>query len=290
MQSSYTESSLDVSIRRDLLHTNLESIDINANELNDAAIQSMTNPTNGYDGRYGKSAIKTYRAFLYPKTKSDPALTMDSTKLQAAARRTSLQIQFLLARHKSHQAEWVRHHDLTDPTDDASSSSSTSKFPLMLLLDNLRSAQNVGSLFRTADAAGLDQVVTCGITPHPNGSGADKLRKTALGADAIVDSIHFETTKRGIAYVRESKPDYAIIGMETTEQSTVYTDYDFSSHAGVCLVLGNEVTGVNAELMPSFDAILEIPMFGVKNSLNVAACAPIMLYEIIRQWSLSKTE
>jgi 23S rRNA (guanosine2251-2'-O)-methyltransferase len=279
------QNKIDTDARKNLLHESLVALDIDAEQLSEAALQSIVDPTQGYDGRWGKSAIKTYRSFIFPKQKQfTTMLDFDTVQLQAAARRTSLQIQFLLARHKSHQADWIRHHDNEDSFQSQGSNKQIDYFPLILLLDNLRSAQNVGSLFRTADAAGVRQIITCGITPHPNGSGSDKLRKTALGADVVIPSCHFGTTRQGIEHVRQQSPDYAVIGMETTAQSEVYTSHDFKHHAGVCIVLGNEVTGVDSELLPLFDAILEIPMFGVKNSLNVAACAPIMIYEIIRQW------
>lgn len=159
------------------------------------------------------------------------------------------------------------------------------RFPLIILLDNVRSAFNVGSLFRTADAAGCSEVITTGITPHPGGSGADKLSKSALGADRMVPSRHFDTTLQAIAALREELPDYELIGVETTELSVVYSDYDYAKEGDV-LVLGNEVTGVDTEIIPLLDAVVEIPMFGAKNSLNIASCAPIVLYEVLRQWKV----
>jgi 23S rRNA (guanosine2251-2'-O)-methyltransferase len=159
-------------------------------------------------------------------------------------------------------------------------------FPLILVLDNVRSANNVGSLFRTADGAGCSQIMTVGITPHPNGHGAEKLQKTAMGAERTVPSQHFASLQAAIAQLRSERPHYQLLGVETTKRSIVYTDYAFAAKetGGVALVLGNEVTGVDATLLPSLDGIVEIPMFGIKNSLNVAVCAPIILYEIHRQW------
>jgi 23S rRNA (guanosine2251-2'-O)-methyltransferase len=146
----------------------------------------------------------------------------------------------------------------------------------------------VGSLYRTADACGCQEVFTCGITPHPNGSGADKLQKSALGAESLVPSRHFATTQQAVDCLREKFPDLKIIGMETTAKSEIYTQVDYDSYriSGVALVLGNEVTGVDTEILSSLDAIVEIPTFGAKNSLNVAACAPVVLYEILRQWKV----
>ena len=81
---------------------------------------------------------------------------------------------------------------------------------------------------------------------------------------------------------------YIIIGMETTFKSLPYTNYTYDQTRGVALILGNEVTGIDVDVLSSenlLDAIIEIPMYGVKNSLNIAACAPIVIYEIIRQWT-----
>jgi len=256
-----------------MLHESLKSLDIDANELYDAALQSIQDPTAGYDGRYGKSAIKTYRAFLYPKQ----AVQGDPVMLPAAALRCARQIEFLLKRHKSHQAEWVRHTDVGD--------TQRQTFPMILLLDNVRSAFNVGSIFRSADAAGCEQVITTGITPHPHGSGADKLHKSALGAELIVPSRHFATTKEAVVHLRKELPHHKLVGVETTDRSTVYTEIKYPKD-GVVFVFGNEVVGVDTSILPQLDATIEIPMFGAKNSLNVAACAPIVMYEVLRQWKV----
>jgi tRNA G18 (ribose-2'-O)-methylase SpoU len=243
---------------------------MDAHELDLAAMDSLQNPTNGYDGRYGKSALKTYRAFLFPKKEEE------IIQMGAAAARVARQIEFLVKRHKSHQAEFVRHHD--------SVAASRSTFPLVVLLDNVRSAFNVGSIFRTADATGCSLVITTGITPHPNGSGAEKLHKSALGAELVVPSRHFTTTQAAIEFIRSELPDYSLIGVETTERSVIYSAHAYAKQ-GAVLVLGNEVTGVDTEIMPELDVIVEIPMFGAKNSLNIAACAPVVLYEVLRQWN-----
>jgi tRNA G18 (ribose-2'-O)-methylase SpoU len=265
------------SSRKHLLHQSLVSIHVDADGLYDAALQSIENPTDGYDGMYGKPAIKTYRAFLFPKKEDvSPAHQDYNLKLKAAAGRCARQIDFLVKRHKSHQADWVRHNDLPEEFQ-------RQTFPLILLLDNVRSAFNVGSIFRTADAAGCERVLTTGITPHPNGSGAEKLNKSALGAELVVPSQHFATTQEALEFLRRELPDYQLVGMETTERSIPYTDMSYSTN-GTVLVLGNEVTGVDTDLLPMLDTIVEIPMFGAKNSLNIAACAPVVLYEIIRQW------
>lgn len=111
-------------------------------------------------------------------------------------------------------------------------------------------------------------------------------------------SQHFTTTKEAIDFLKTHYSGFTLIGMETTERSQIYTQYQFPGsiddempQKGSCLVLGNEVTGVDTEIMPLLDAIVEIPMFGQKNSLNIAACAPVVMYECLRQWGvMGKTE
>jgi tRNA G18 (ribose-2'-O)-methylase SpoU len=270
---SFTSDRYEEQERIIALHAELQKLNIDAAALNDAKLQAVENPTNGYDGQYGKSAIKTYRSFVQAKSSDD-----DTVKnISVLAGRVARQIDFLIKRHKSHESEWIRHSDTAKET--------RQTFPLILLLDNVRSAFNVGSLFRTADAAGCSRVVTTGITPHPGGSGAEKLTKSALGADRMVPSCHFDNTLQAIESLKEKLPDYKLIGMETTELSAVYSDYKYPKE-GMVLILGNEVTGVDTEIIPLIDALVEIPMFGAKNSLNVAACAPVVLFEALRQWKV----
>jgi 23S rRNA (guanosine2251-2'-O)-methyltransferase len=256
-------------IRQSTLQEQLALIGVDTKVLHDSAIQSVQDPSRGYDVLFGKSAIKTYRAFLIGTVGEENEL-----QLQAAASRCARQVDFLIKRHKSREAEWVRHIDTKE---------SRTVYPLILLLDNVRSAFNVGSLFRTADAAACSMVITTGITPHPGGSGADKLSKSALGAERVIPHKHFTTVQEAMDYLRDQKSDHIIIGMETTDMSKKYTSLAYPVE-GCVLILGNEVTGVDTEIMPLLDEIVEIPMFGAKNSLNIAACAPVVLYEILRQW------
>lgn len=256
-------------LRQSALEKELLLIGVNTEVLHDSAIQSVQDPSRGYNVLYGKSAIKTYRAFLKGTVGEENDL-----QLQAAAARCARQVDFLIKRHKSREAEWVRHIDTKEER---------TVYPLILVLDNVRSAFNVGSLFRTADAAACSMVITTGITPHPGGSGADKLSKSALGAERVIPHQHFTTMQEAMQYLRKEKSDYTIIGMETTDKSKKYTSLAYPIE-GCVLILGNEVTGVDTEIMPLLDEIVEIPMFGAKNSLNIAACAPVVLYEILRQW------
>ena len=300
------------------LHVQLRNIGINAQELQDAAIRSATT-TEGYDPQYGRSAIRTYRKFIDPKSKHVELTRVrdcdaNGTELVAAAARCARQIDFLAKRFRSHEADWVRHTDVQDPDEDIPIQHKRKPFPLIVVLDNVRSAFNVGSIFRTADACNCCLVLTTGITPHPNGSGAEKVAKSALGADRVVPTLHFPTTKEALEYLRRDWPEVSLIAMETTRRSLSYThvvypgkhyvlqqqqdkhdkeetstsdlQLSLQSAPGTALFLGNEVTGVDTEIMPLLDTIVEIPMFGAKNSLNIAACAPVVMYEILRQWGV----
>ena len=102
---------------------------------------------------------------------------------------------------------------------------------------------------------------------------------------------HFDTTMNALKYLRKERPKMMLVAMETTDRSECYTDINYpgpssdsKKECGVALFLGNEVSGVDTEIIPLLDTIVEIPMFGKKNSLNVAACAPVVMYEILRQW------
>jgi 23S rRNA (guanosine2251-2'-O)-methyltransferase len=291
------------------LHETLQTLNINGDEISNAVHRSLTT-MEGFDSRFGKSAIKTYKTFIDPKpSKIEQIRTQDVT---VSALRCANQIDFLIKRHRSHETEWVRHTDIrdgdsssnSDENDDGNSNREKKKrFPLVILLDNVRSAFNVGSIFRTADACGCSHIFTTGITPSPKGRGKEKLAKSALGADREVPSKHFTTTRDAVTFIREEMKGWTIMGMETTDQSKCYTDISYpgagqyvvdenesSLSEGVVLILGNEVTGVDTEIMPLLDLIVEIPMFGSKNSLNIAACAPVVLYEILRQWDAVNDE
>jgi len=276
-------------MRKDRLHYHLIELGIDAELLANAAHRSIST-TDGFDSKFGKSAIKAYRTYIDPRPSKLDAVSREN--VDVAASRCARQIDFLAKRHRSQEAEWVRHTD-------AEESTKRRVFPLVLVLDNVRSAFNVGSIFRTADACGCLEIFTTGITPHPNGSGAEKISKSALGAERVIATRHFVTTKQAVDYLRSDRPNFMLVGMETTERSKCYTNVrypwsdifiedgqviDGSRLKGVALFLGNEVSGVDTEIMPLLDEVVEIPMFGKKNSLNVAACAPVVMFEVLRQW------
>jgi 23S rRNA (guanosine2251-2'-O)-methyltransferase len=148
--------------------------------------------------------------------------------------------------------------------------------PVTVVLDNLRSAFNVGSIFRTADCSLVQKIITCGITAHPpNG----KLEKTALGTLPIVPWEHRAAAAEAVAEMKSA--GVRVVAMETTDQSE--TLWNFRFPLPVCLVFGNEALGVSSPALAAADDLVEIPMFGYKNSINVAAAFGIVMYEIQRQ-------
>lgn len=174
----------------------------------------------------------------------------------------------------------VRSRDLDIPFDEYDR---RPKFPVTLVLDNLRSAFNVGSIFRTADTARLQRIVTCGYTAHPP---HPRLDKTALGTVDFVDTAHVESTMEAVDHLQAQ--GVAVWALETTSVSRPYTEMTYPRP--VALVLGNEALGVERDVLDLCDELLEVPVFGYKNSLNVACTAAVVVYEILRQWDYEPGE
>jgi len=150
-------------------------------------------------------------------------------------------------------------------------------------LDNIRSAYNVGSIFRTADAAGVSKIFLCGITPTPTdrfGRPRNDLAKTALGAEK---SVAWESCRSTAAAVRKLKAGGAkIIAVEKIEKTAGAVNYKKVRVTGdTAFVFGNEVKGLSAHLLKKCDLVCEIPMTGRKESLNVAVSAAVVLYRVL---------
>lgn len=150
------------------------------------------------------------------------------------------------------------------------------KQELILILDNIRSRENVGSIFRTADAAGVSKIYLCGITPVPP---HEKISKTALGAENIIPWEHVSQSWRLIEKLKKS--GYAVVALEQASGSE--NIFDFKPKFPLALIVGNEISGVNKNLFKYCDNILEIPMLGQKESLNVSVATGIALFEIINK-------
>ncbi|HOX41101.1 MAG TPA: RNA methyltransferase [bacterium] len=144
---------------------------------------------------------------------------------------------------------------------------------IYLILNNLRSMENVGSIFRTADAAGVKKIYLCGTTPKPPRKEIDK---AALGA---VDFVQWEYRGSAIDLIHElKKKNIPIFALEQTENCVVYNTVKYPNE--LALIVGNEVDGVDSSLINLTDMVIEIPMLGQKNSLNVAVATGIAVFEI----------
>jgi len=145
------------------------------------------------------------------------------------------------------------------------------KMPFTIILNDIRSLYNVGSIYRTADGAGAEKIWLCGITGYPPQA---QICKTALGAE---DNVPWEYHQDALEIIRQLKTKgYQIILLEQTETSIPYEEFvpDFP----LCLVVGNEITGISDELVSLCDAAIELEMSGVKNSLNVSVALGIIAY------------
>jgi len=149
------------------------------------------------------------------------------------------------------------------------------KLPLVIVLDNVRSLHNVGSVFRTADAFCLERVCLCGITACPPSA---EIHKTALGAEDTVAWKYFADTMDAVRELRDG--GYTILAVEQVEGSLKLGE--FQPEPGKCyaLVLGNEVKGVRQDVVDACDQALEIPQYGMKHSLNVSVTAGIVMWEV----------
>jgi tRNA G18 (ribose-2'-O)-methylase SpoU len=156
------------------------------------------------------------------------------------------------------------------------------KIPLYIVLDNLRSAFNVGSIFRLCDALRVSGLFLCGYTAHPPHI---KLEKTSLGAAKYVPWQYFKTTHDSIAYLKSI--NVPVWAAETTSLSTPYTEVEFPMP--VAIVFGNETSGISREILDICDKIIEIPMHGFKNSVNVAASAAVLGYAAAAKCRIDNT-
>jgi 23S rRNA (guanosine2251-2'-O)-methyltransferase len=157
------------------------------------------------------------------------------------------------------------------------------KLPVAVVLDNVRSLHNVGSIFRTSDAFAVEQICLCGITGLPPNR---EIEKTALGATQSVTWNHFTTTMDAVAHLRES--GYIIIAIEQAENSTMLHEFNPEKDKKYALVFGNEVNGVDDEVMQHIDACIEIPQFGTKHSFNIVVSAGIILWDFFAKLNLQK--
>lgn len=149
---------------------------------------------------------------------------------------------------------------------------------LAVVLDNIRSAHNVGSAFRTSDCFGIDRVVLCGISAVPPSA---EIHKTGLGAEETVRWEHFDDTLEAVEALRGD--GFVLVSVEQTLSSVKLQDFRMQEGKRYAFVFGNEVDGVRQDVVDACDLSLEIPQFGTKHSLNVSVCAGAILWEAVRQ-------
>ncbi|RYE20029.1 MAG: TrmH family RNA methyltransferase [Sphingobacteriaceae bacterium] len=148
------------------------------------------------------------------------------------------------------------------------------KLPVTVVLDNVRSMHNIGSIFRTSDGFAVEHIVLCGITAQPPHR---EIEKTALGATQSVSWTYFESVKTALQKLREE--GYKIIAIEQAENSISLNRFQPKNEEKYILIFGNEVNGVSEEAMAMIDSCIEIPQFGTKHSFNIVVSAGIVLWD-----------
>jgi tRNA G18 (ribose-2'-O)-methylase SpoU len=157
------------------------------------------------------------------------------------------------------------------------------KTPIIIVLDNVRSLNNIGSIFRTADAFLIEAIYLCGISATPPHK---EIHKTALGAE---NSVHWQYFKETMDAINDlTTKNYSLVAVEQTENSTSLENYPIEQNRKYALIFGNEVKGINQEVINCCDKSVEIPQFGTKHSFNVSVSAGIVLWEWYRKIALNK--
>lgn len=153
------------------------------------------------------------------------------------------------------------------------------KFPLIVILDDIRSLNNIGSFFRSADAFNVEKIYLCGITAKPPHK---EIHKTALGAS---ETVIWEHRKSIVDLIKELKSQGTLVAsIEQSEQTVLLQDIVKLPKRRTALIFGNEVDGVNQEAINLSDCVIEIPQFGTKHSLNVSVCAGVVLWEFAKRY------
>ncbi len=155
---------------------------------------------------------------------------------------------------------------------------STDKMPIIIILDNIRSLNNIGSVFRTADAFLIEAVYLCGITAKPPHR---EIQKTALGATESVNWKYFNSTIEAIDELK--KLGYKIASIEQTENSVLLTDFCIKKNEKIAVIFGNEVSGVEQEVIDLSDLVIEIPQHGTKHSLNISVCVGVVIWDLVNK-------
>ncbi|KAL3914358.1 MAG: hypothetical protein SGPRY_007656 [Prymnesium sp.] len=242
--------------RRQLLHSALGSLGFEESDMH-ALLET--------EEFRGSSALRSYTSYA----------TLKPSRAAQIAHTIAQQVREVRASKQT----WLRNHDRALSEGEASLSHIE---PLHLVLDNLRSAENVGTIFRCAEAARCAHVHLCGFSPCPPHAG---VLKTALGAAEYVRHSHSPSTLHAVRKLQSQ--GVAVWACETTDQAQQHWECSFPKP--LALVLGNESTGVDVAVLEACDAVVQIPLFGFKNSLNVACASSVMMWEVLRQWKVHTT-
>lgn len=156
------------------------------------------------------------------------------------------------------------------------------KLKITVILDNVRSQHNIGSVFRTADSFFIERIILCGICAVPP---TPEIHKSALGAEFSVDWQYYKNTSEAVTALKEE--GYIIISVEQAENSVMLHNFEPDPDNKYALVFGNEVKGVSQDVVDMSDAVLEIPQFGTKHSLNISVSAGAVLWECCKKLKLA---
>ena len=157
------------------------------------------------------------------------------------------------------------------------------KSPIVVILENVRSMHNVGSVFRTCDAFRVEKICLCGYTPRPPHRD---INKTALGATETVEWAGYEDGLTAVAQLKEQ--GYSVYTIEQVHNSISLESFNYQSGEKIALVFGNEAEGVSEELIAAADGCIEIPQFGSKHSFNISVAAGIVLWELCKSQAQQK--
>lgn len=155
------------------------------------------------------------------------------------------------------------------------------KFPISVILENIRSAYNVGSVFRTADSFLIESMIITGYTATPPHK---EIKKTALGAEDSVQWKYMKDTSEAIGFFRAQ--NYRVFAVEQASESLSLEQFNFGENEKIAFIFGNEVSGVDEKTISLCDGCIEIPQFGVKHSLNVSVAAGIVLWQAVSSYIL----
>jgi 23S rRNA (guanosine2251-2'-O)-methyltransferase len=155
---------------------------------------------------------------------------------------------------------------------------STEKTPIIIVLDNIRSLNNIGSVFRTADAFLIEAIYLCGITAQPPHR---EIQKTALGSTESVSWKYFDLTTEALTELKANS--YKIAAIEQAENSTMLNDFQLSKNEKIAIIFGNEVKGVEQEAIDMSNVVIEIPQHGTKHSLNISVSTGIVIWDLFQK-------